>query len=558
MKKLKNKLLCMFTALALTITGNSAVTYVHADTPPDDPITYIYGDVNGNGQLEASDALAILKHVVQLTPISDDLTLTLADVNHDGTITATDALEVLKCVVKLQDPTYYTVTPSTSETPVPTDEPTNAPDTTAEPIITPDPDETDTPDGTETPNPSESAVPTETPDGTPTATPVPVATETAKPTEVPTEKPDVTEKPVETAKPTAKPVETATPKPTKSPIPTETVTPTIAPTPVPTVKPTAKPTPKPTETVAPTESPAVTEEPVVTEAPTATPKPTADPTIAPTETPVPTETPEPTVEPTVAPTEPPVAPKPTEEVDPVTGCHHHWVITYKTTITVIDREEQHDVKVPNIVWKCVCGEEFHGTEGNAEDELYSHQMPASLEIAYHSNQSRLHSADHIAAGYQATYDSETKMWTCNCGWSHYTNCNSSEYYIEYFYKDIPEVKHEETTISYACSRCGKRAPYEYPCEPANCTHEWYVVREPWFENVKEFHFACICGQDFGLYEELTEEERATLEKEHLAPYDEYEIIDHKVRPVNVYKTINHDETYRCKHCGSYQEPEVTE
>ncbi len=58
-----------------------------------------YGDVDGNLQVNAKDALAILKHGVQLQPITHELSLLLADCNNDFKIDALDALFTLKKAV---------------------------------------------------------------------------------------------------------------------------------------------------------------------------------------------------------------------------------------------------------------------------------------------------------------------------------------------------------------------------------------------------------------------------------------------------------------------------
>lgn len=72
--------------------------------PSDKPITgRLYGDIDGNGSVEAKDALDILKHVVKLTQFTDEIVLKAADVDHDGEIQAPDALETLKVVVKLRE-----------------------------------------------------------------------------------------------------------------------------------------------------------------------------------------------------------------------------------------------------------------------------------------------------------------------------------------------------------------------------------------------------------------------------------------------------------------------
>lgn len=62
----------------------------------------VVGDVNGDKNITAEDALAILKHVVGLETLTGDA-LTCADVNAENGVTAEDALDVLKKVVGLID-----------------------------------------------------------------------------------------------------------------------------------------------------------------------------------------------------------------------------------------------------------------------------------------------------------------------------------------------------------------------------------------------------------------------------------------------------------------------
>ena len=62
------------------------------------PVSAVYGDIDQNEQITATDALQILKTVVGKT-VLDEKQTTAADVDGDGRITATDALLVLKKVV---------------------------------------------------------------------------------------------------------------------------------------------------------------------------------------------------------------------------------------------------------------------------------------------------------------------------------------------------------------------------------------------------------------------------------------------------------------------------
>lgn len=127
--------------------------------PTPTPQVCYYGDVNMDGQIEAADALAILKYVVKLPTqpneldTTDPVAMALADLNRDGSISAEDALLALKVVVKLEEPTPYadhsdqpfqkeTENPKETTMPLPTEtaEPdeqqpiaSNQPEETAEP-----------------------------------------------------------------------------------------------------------------------------------------------------------------------------------------------------------------------------------------------------------------------------------------------------------------------------------------------------------------------------------------------------------------------------------------
>ena len=63
----------------------------------------VYGDVTADSSIDASDALAALKHAAKLEIIEDELSVKLADANNDKVIDALDALDVLKMAAKLID-----------------------------------------------------------------------------------------------------------------------------------------------------------------------------------------------------------------------------------------------------------------------------------------------------------------------------------------------------------------------------------------------------------------------------------------------------------------------
>lgn len=62
--------------------------------------SYRIGDMNGNGKLDADDALLILKATAKIGTLDSAMEKT-ADMNDDGKITADDALQVLKNIVGL-------------------------------------------------------------------------------------------------------------------------------------------------------------------------------------------------------------------------------------------------------------------------------------------------------------------------------------------------------------------------------------------------------------------------------------------------------------------------
>jgi len=73
-----------------------------APPPVDDPIPgptdVVYGDLTGDGEVSAADALEVLKSVVGKVTLTDDQKVA-ADVTDDGEVSAADALDILKKVV---------------------------------------------------------------------------------------------------------------------------------------------------------------------------------------------------------------------------------------------------------------------------------------------------------------------------------------------------------------------------------------------------------------------------------------------------------------------------
>ena len=83
----------------LTDARTAFDAYKNGEEPPVPPTpTVIYGDVDGNGTVEATDALEVLKNVVGKVTLTDDQQKA-ADTDGNGKIEATDALNILKKVV---------------------------------------------------------------------------------------------------------------------------------------------------------------------------------------------------------------------------------------------------------------------------------------------------------------------------------------------------------------------------------------------------------------------------------------------------------------------------
>lgn len=76
-------------------TKKVLIGYVNASTQVTNAKNYKLGDVTGEGTIDATDALAILKHYAIIETLTGTKLLA-ADVDKNGEVNATDALEVLK------------------------------------------------------------------------------------------------------------------------------------------------------------------------------------------------------------------------------------------------------------------------------------------------------------------------------------------------------------------------------------------------------------------------------------------------------------------------------
>lgn len=72
------------------------------------------GDINGDGKVNSSDALIVLRYCVGMS--TGVKNMKPADINHDGKINTNDALIILRICVGLDDPKNYTTTTKTTTT----------------------------------------------------------------------------------------------------------------------------------------------------------------------------------------------------------------------------------------------------------------------------------------------------------------------------------------------------------------------------------------------------------------------------------------------------------
>lgn len=66
-----------------------------------DVVSIQYGDVNGDGKVNAGDATVVLRHVAKIQNITSQACLNAADVNGDGKVNSGDATLILRKVAKL-------------------------------------------------------------------------------------------------------------------------------------------------------------------------------------------------------------------------------------------------------------------------------------------------------------------------------------------------------------------------------------------------------------------------------------------------------------------------
>lgn len=91
-------ILCSADSSAEIYAKENNLQYLSSKTEP----TWELGDVDSNGNINAQDALAILKHAAKISVLTDEQLLA-ADTSKDGNINASDALLVLKLAAKIID-----------------------------------------------------------------------------------------------------------------------------------------------------------------------------------------------------------------------------------------------------------------------------------------------------------------------------------------------------------------------------------------------------------------------------------------------------------------------
>lgn len=149
--------------LSIALLFSFAYFSVSADT------VHYKGDIDIDGNINATDALMVLKHAAKI----EEVDTLIADVDEDKAVNATDALWILKYAAKIvsEFPGGNIVkTEGTDTTPEPTETASPVPTETVSPV----PTETISPAPTETvsPMPSETVSPTPTITPTPTLSPI--------------------------------------------------------------------------------------------------------------------------------------------------------------------------------------------------------------------------------------------------------------------------------------------------------------------------------------------------------------------------------------------------
>ena len=84
-----------------TVTETDTQTDTETETDTPDPEKYMYGDVNMDGKISASDALLVQRCAISLVKFNDDVQMILADVNDDGRVTAADCMAILRYSISL-------------------------------------------------------------------------------------------------------------------------------------------------------------------------------------------------------------------------------------------------------------------------------------------------------------------------------------------------------------------------------------------------------------------------------------------------------------------------
>jgi hypothetical protein len=85
--------------LYIADTGHNRIRKVILSLPPPPKM----GDVNGDGQLNVSDILLVIRAGAKLDTLTTDQAKR-ADVNGDGVVNVLDALRILRVLVKLDPP----------------------------------------------------------------------------------------------------------------------------------------------------------------------------------------------------------------------------------------------------------------------------------------------------------------------------------------------------------------------------------------------------------------------------------------------------------------------